>query len=203
MTRQLLQQLRPDEIQELVNKYKLDFELYGYDTNRWKSVTYDQIKQEGRSENDDDGWCQPSAQSALQPVAVHCSFYPCSHQSVRQKRRHSKQRKMRWLRKKINDLTVSNYLSPHQCNGCNSGYIFWVTNQINATIKKHPKFLSPSFVMMYGFSVRDLTNSKTFTTCDKNWTMIIVKLMRGMKHNISHWTCATLGYIWTLNCLDS
>ena len=34
MTRQLLQQLRPDEIQDLVNKYKLDFELYGYDANR-------------------------------------------------------------------------------------------------------------------------------------------------------------------------
>ena len=34
MTRELLQQLRPDELQELIKKYKLDFELYGYDTNR-------------------------------------------------------------------------------------------------------------------------------------------------------------------------
>ena len=34
MTRGLLQQLRPDELQELIRKYKLDFELYGYDPNR-------------------------------------------------------------------------------------------------------------------------------------------------------------------------
>ena len=34
MTSQLLQQLRPDELQALINKYKLDFDLYGYDTIR-------------------------------------------------------------------------------------------------------------------------------------------------------------------------
>ena len=34
MTRDLLQQLRPDELQALIEKYKFDFELYGYDTNR-------------------------------------------------------------------------------------------------------------------------------------------------------------------------
>ena len=34
MTSQLLQQLRPDELQALVNKYRLDFDLYGYDTIR-------------------------------------------------------------------------------------------------------------------------------------------------------------------------
>ena len=34
MTSQLLQQLRPDELQALINKYRLDFDLYGYDTIR-------------------------------------------------------------------------------------------------------------------------------------------------------------------------
>ena len=70
MTRQLLQQLRQDELQALVDKYKLDFRLYGYDTYRWESVTYDQIEQEGRSENDDDGWCH---QGTSLVHNLHCS----------------------------------------------------------------------------------------------------------------------------------